>query len=142
MLRAKWPGVFLNSARGKTEVIMNWARRCASIGGNSVFVADPQNPGCRLPPDRALAVSTYAQRGKAAAAAAAWRKGRGGTVVGSYLDMLARRRRRADATRVLVVDLDDEWEGLNPEWPLLKFCLLYTSPSPRDQRGSRMPSSA
>ena len=26
--------------------------------------------------------------------------------------------------------------------PLLAFCLLYTSPSPRDQRGSRMPSSA
>ena len=25
-------------------------------------------------------------------------------------------------------------------WP--GFCLLYTSPSPRDQRGSRMPSSA
>ena len=25
---------------------------------------------------------------------------------------------------------------------LLKHCLLYTSPSPRDQRGSRMPSSA
>ena len=25
---------------------------------------------------------------------------------------------------------------------LLGFCLLYTSPSPRDQRGSRMPSSA
>ena len=25
---------------------------------------------------------------------------------------------------------------------LYKFCLLYTSPSPRDQRGSRMPSSA
>ena len=25
---------------------------------------------------------------------------------------------------------------------LAKFCLLYTSPSPRDQRGSRMPSSA
>ena len=24
----------------------------------------------------------------------------------------------------------------------LYFCLLYTSPSPRDQRGSRMPSSA
>ena len=23
-----------------------------------------------------------------------------------------------------------------------KFCLLYTSPSPRDQRGPRMPSSA
>ena len=27
------------------------------------------------------------------------------------------------------------WPGANP-------CLLYTSPSPRDQRGSRMPSSA
>ena len=26
--------------------------------------------------------------------------------------------------------------------PLPYFCLLYTSPSPRDQRGSRMPSSA
>ena len=25
---------------------------------------------------------------------------------------------------------------------LLEHCLLYTSPSPRDQRGSRMPSSA
>ena len=28
------------------------------------------------------------------------------------------------------------------EFQLSKFCLLYTSPSPRDQRGSRMPSSA
>ena len=27
-------------------------------------------------------------------------------------------------------------------WSSYKFCLLYTSPSPRDQRGSRMPSSA
>ena len=26
--------------------------------------------------------------------------------------------------------------------PLIWICLLYTSPSPRDQRGSRMPSSA
>ena len=26
--------------------------------------------------------------------------------------------------------------------PLFNICLLYTSPSPRDQRGSRMPSSA
>ena len=25
---------------------------------------------------------------------------------------------------------------------MMKICLLYTSPSPRDQRGSRMPSSA
>ena len=30
------------------------------------------------------------------------------------------------------------------EWQMIKnnICLLYTSPSPRDQRGSRMPSSA
>ena len=31
--------------------------------------------------------------------------------------------------------------GLNKDL-LVVFCLLYTSPSPRDQRGSRMPSSA
>ena len=31
-------------------------------------------------------------------------------------------------------------EGLSDD--LLETCLLYTSPSPRDQRGSRMPSSA
>ena len=30
----------------------------------------------------------------------------------------------------------------NLKIPLNKVCLLYTSPSPRDQRGSRMPSSA
>ena len=28
------------------------------------------------------------------------------------------------------------------DWHTVKACLLYTSPSPRDQRGSRMPSSA
>ena len=34
---------------------------------------------------------------------------------------------------------------LGSEWDIQKVvfdCLLYTSPSPRDQRGSRMPSSA
>jgi len=31
---------------------------------------------------------------------------------------------------------------LNPDAAKSYFCLLYTSPSPRDQRGSRMPSSA
>ena len=42
---------------------------------------------------------------------------------------------------------DDTWAAGG--WPRgtnnmgeLKACLLYTSPSPRDQRGSRMPSSA
>ena len=37
-------------------------------------------------------------------------------------------------------------ELLTPKLPIIseenKDCLLYTSPSPRDQRGSRMPSSA
>ena len=33
-------------------------------------------------------------------------------------------------------------EFLNECHRVIKPCLLYTSPSPRDQRGSRMPSSA
>ena len=41
---------------------------------------------------------------------------------------------------------ENEFETLNPKKNkkgLRKYtCLLYTSPSPRDQRGSRMPSSA
>ena len=32
--------------------------------------------------------------------------------------------------------------GDNPVTAYRQLCLLYTSPSPRDQRGSRMPSSA
>ena len=39
------------------------------------------------------------------------------------------------------------WTRINKLWTITdwtqhSFCLLYTSPSPRDQRGSRMPSSA
>ena len=33
-------------------------------------------------------------------------------------------------------------EALRIKMGIVVFCLLYTSPSPRDQRGSRMPSSA
>ena len=33
-------------------------------------------------------------------------------------------------------------EELQSGKPVIGICLLYTSPSPRDQRGSRMPSSA
>ena len=50
-----------------------------------------------------------------------------------------------DIKEVSKVDLDLVWE---PPWDksmmseAAKLCLLYTSPSPRDQRGSRMPSSA
>ena len=34
------------------------------------------------------------------------------------------------------------WLQLSASTPQFSACLLYTSPSPRDQRGSRMPSSA
>ena len=34
------------------------------------------------------------------------------------------------------------WEPMQDVQPAIRICLLYTSPSPRDQRGSRMPSSA
>ena len=37
-----------------------------------------------------------------------------------------------------ILDTDNSGEVDEKEW----YCLLYTSPSPRDQRGSRMPSSA
>ena len=42
------------------------------------------------------------------------------------------------------IDLDDFSMNASPEEMvgLLKGCLLYTSPSPRDKRQSRMPSSA
>ena len=33
-------------------------------------------------------------------------------------------------------------QGIDADKALRGYCLLYTSPSPRDQRGSRMPSSA
>ena len=37
-----------------------------------------------------------------------------------------------------------DWPGRSPKdiEDQITYCLLYTSPSPRDQRGSRMPSSA
>ena len=41
--------------------------------------------------------------------------------------------------------LEDHWfflDDAEQKLQLVYSCLLYTSPSPRDQRGSRMPSSA
>ena len=38
--------------------------------------------------------------------------------------------------------MDDETDKAALDMEVLTSCLLYTSPSPRDQRGSRMPSSA
>ena len=42
----------------------------------------------------------------------------------------------------LFVDLAASLERARFDYLLVEDCLLYTSPSPRDQRGSRMPSSA
>ena len=50
-----------------------------------------------------------------------------------------------DATVALDLSLVDTESPCNDERPFsgqIDVCLLYTSPSPRDQRGSRMPSSA
>ena len=46
------------------------------------------------------------------------------------------------ADAIGVVRLAAEQMEQAPTWFELMTCLLYTSPSPRDQRGSRMPSSA
>ena len=40
------------------------------------------------------------------------------------------------------VNYTQQREAVRREYGGLGICLLYTSPSPRDQRGSRMPSSA
>ena len=45
------------------------------------------------------------------------------------------------ASNFLQGDLAPASEGFGKAWQKWS-CLLYTSPSPRDQRGSRMPSSA
>ena len=52
-----------------------------------------------------------------------------------------------DDGQISLAELNDDLEAENPEEfaalkSLVSDCLLYTSPSPRDQRGSRMPSSA
>ena len=42
----------------------------------------------------------------------------------------------------VILNGDKSWDPFFNVLDHLNFCLLYTSPSPRDQRGSRMPSSA
>ena len=53
--------------------------------------------------------------------------------------------RQAEVDRpglVVIVVMTDGHENSSQEFTKAQICLLYTSPSPRDQRGSRMPSSA
>ena len=40
------------------------------------------------------------------------------------------------------IRLKKKWPGWTPTRNMIRTCLLYTSPSPRDKRQSRMPSSA
>ena len=47
-----------------------------------------------------------------------------------------------DAYLNLVTDAQEEYDLTYPEDGWVEFCLLYTSPSPRDTAISRMPSSA
>ena len=59
------------------------------------------------------------------------------------IQTLCHRQRGVGADGVLLLreakgDADLGWDFFNQDGS----CLLYTSPSPRDQRGSRMPSSA
>ena len=44
--------------------------------------------------------------------------------------------------RSVALDANGDFLPLTDQIELSEVCLLYTSPSPRDQRGSRMPSSA
>ena len=73
--------------------------------------------------------------------------GLGLTIVYAALQLKASRKTNAEAhdwnRRKAAQDMCCQYEEFNPDkTELLKSCLLYTSPSPRDQRGSRMPSSA
>ena len=55
------------------------------------------------------------------------------TLLGRFFPSFVRpSSRRDELTELLQESLDDK----------TSFCLLYTSPSPRDKRQSRMPSSA
>ena len=58
----------------------------------------------------------------------------------SFLAMLSHELRNPMGAALNAIDYDNRDEA--NEETKTKDCLLYTSPSPRDQRGSRMPSSA
>ena len=70
------------------------------------------------------------------------------TIRGELVETLERLLDRSDANRLTSIVI--ETTGLADPVPVIQAvmahpllsCLLYTSPSPRDQRGSRMPSSA
>jgi hypothetical protein len=50
ILRGKWPGVFLNSPRGDTEVRLYWDKRDRTLGGDRWYFPNPKQPGRALGP--------------------------------------------------------------------------------------------
>ena len=56
---------------------------------------------------------------------------------GTQQDVLEQASRQTDALQKIAQSM-----GISIQNDRQETCLLYTSPSPRDQRGSRMPSSA
>ena len=50
--------------------------------------------------------------------------------------------KRVDGLDILLITTLGHKSGKRQETPMPYFCLLYTSPSPRDRTRSRMPSSA
>ena len=58
------------------------------------------------------------------------------------MELLADEHTRLKKAHELLSDKEDVQLVALAELPEPMSCLLYTSPSPRDQRGSRMPSSA
>ena len=50
--------------------------------------------------------------------------------------------RHIERNALLLFMISAESENITKEYKILLSCLLYTSPSPRDKRQSRMPSSA
>ena len=49
---------------------------------------------------------------------------------------------KGDEPESIAIDKIKLYQALKSDQRVYEVCLLYTSPSPRDQRGSRMPSSA
>ena len=68
----------------------------------------------------------------------------GNAIIEEHIDDALSSRYLAYALSTITMRaLPDVRDGLKPvHRRILYACLLYTSPSPRDQRGSRMPSSA
>ena len=65
-------------------------------------------------------------------------------VGGRGLDWSVDMKKKSDAHKIVAprIITFTRFGQKNPDFNPLNDCLLYTSPSPRDQRGSRMPSSA